>query len=86
MSDTLPQYYRKADGDDGVFKLVMLASYDIDGDPKQNRALYVCKHLGGGLNEAFSSKDLAEKRWLVDYDYHMKTDEILGKLTGRNEQ
>jgi hypothetical protein len=72
MGDSLPQYYRNAnEPKDGVYRLKMLAGFqpDANDDPEVRHVLYVCESVDGGLNEAFSTEQLAQGDWYVDYEF-----------------
>jgi hypothetical protein len=68
MSD-LPQYYRKVSAPNaGIYQLICLAGYDVDGDPTNRKTLYILKSLDGYLNEAFIWKDIPE-HWTIEMNY-----------------
>lgn len=64
MKDTPPEYWKNHAGD--IYRLVMLAGYDVDGDPNKHVSLYVCESVDGLLNEAFQ---IGDPGWNVTSDY-----------------
>lgn len=64
MSDSIWPYWKLAEKpQEGVYEVVMLAGLQTSSPaiPTDERVIYVCKSLEGGLNIAFSYKEITRR-------------------------